>query len=348
MGNSPEHTSSDLSTKSVAVGEQMDIAMLGASELHDILSPKLCLAALEEAYANLYESPDDRGQSVEFKTEKGKFHVKSGLSPKTHKYFAAKVNANFPDNPDLYGLPTIQGLIVLCACDNGRPLAVLHSGELTGRRTAAATALAAKHGARSNSRRLAIIGCGAQARYQVAAILDVLPIKEVIAFDKDAKKARAFATWVAETYGIEAKTSSSPGEAVRGSEVCITCTTSTQAIIDSSMVSPGCFIAAVGADNPDKWEIDPEIFAEARIIVDDAKQCSIYGDLAHALDAGAVKAKDVDATLADLAAGAKPGRTSNDEIVIFDSTGVGVQDVAAASAAFEILRRTGGSKKKSR
>ena len=288
-----------------------------------------------------------RGQSVEFKTAKGKFHVKSGLSPKTHKYFAAKVNANFPENPKLHGLPTIQGLIVLCACDNGRPLAVLHSGELTALRTAAATALATKYGARSDSRRLAIIGCGLQSRYQVEAILAILPIKELIAFDIDEMRAREFARWVEKNLAVEAKTSGSPGDAVRASDVCVTCTTSTQAIVDASMVSPGCFIAAAGADNSDKQELDPQIFADARIIVDDLKQCSVDGDLAHALRAGVVKADDVDATLAELAAGVKPGRTHNDEIVIFDSTGTGIQDVAAASAAFEIAQKLADSTKPS-
>ena len=340
MGNSPDQKSSDSILKSVAIGDQLDIVILGAAELRGILSPALCLAALEEAYANLHQSPGDVGQSVEFRTEKGKFHVKAGLSPGTHRYFAAKVNANFPENPKLFGLPTIQGLIVLCAGDKGRPLAVLDSGELTGRRTAAATALAAKHGARSDSRKLAIIGCGAQARYQVEAILDVLPIKEVIACDSNGENALAFVSWAEKNFAVKAETAPSPGEAVGASEVCVTCTTSTRAIIDAGMVSPGSFIAAVGADNPDKQEIDPQVFAEARIIVDDLKQCFLYGDLAHARRAGVVEANDVDATLADLAAGAKPGRTREDEIVIFDSTGTGTQDVAAAAAAFEVVRET--------
>lgn len=138
MGNSQKTKSPNPSANSVAGREQSDIVILGASELHHILTPGRCLAALEEAYANLHQSPADGGQSLEFRTEGGKFHVKAGLSPGTHKYFAAKVNANFPENPKLFGAPTIQGLIVLCAGDGGRPLAVLDSGELTGRRTAAA------------------------------------------------------------------------------------------------------------------------------------------------------------------------------------------------------------------
>lgn len=347
MGDPPNQKSTNASDKSVGRRGSSNIVMMDAALLRQTLSPKDCLAALEETYANLHSSPGDAGKSVEFKTTKGKFHVKSGLSPKTHKYFAAKVNANFPENPELYGLPTIQGLIVLCAGDGGRPLAVLDSGELTGRRTAAATALAAKHGARSDSSKLAMIGCGAQASYQVEAILDVLPIEEVIVYDNNEENASAFISWIQDNLGVKASTASSLGEAVGTSDVCVTCTTSSKAIVDADMLPPGCFVAAVGADNPDKQEIDPQAFGNARIIVDDLKQCFQYGDLAHAGRAGVVQPEDVHATLADLAAGAIPGRTAEDEIVIFDSTGVGIQDVAAAAAAYEALLERGSPKKTS-
>lgn len=335
MGRTSNRRLSDPSDFFIADRNQSGIVLLGASELSDILSPKLCLAALEEAYADLHRSPDDRGQSVEFRTDKGKFHVKAGLSPRTHRYFAAKVNANFPENPELFGLPTIQGLIVLFTCEHGKPVAVLHSGALTGRRTAAATALAAKHCAREESGKLAIIGCGAQASYQVESILDVLPIRTVIAYDSNHENARKLAGWAEQKFALEVRTPGSLEDAVGASDVCVTTTTSTEPLIDAGMVPLGCFIAAVGADNPDKQEIDPRIFATARIVVDDLKQTAIAGDLAHAVKAGIVGTTDVHATLADLAAGAKPGRTRDDEIVIFDSTGTGIQDVAAAAAAYE-------------
>lgn len=345
MGYPTDRALPKISSSSVTLDDQLDIVVLGAAELRRVLSPERCLAALEDAYASLHRSPDERGQSVEFKADRGKFHVKAGLSPRTHAYFAAKVNANFPDNPSLFGLPTIQGLIVLCKADNGRPVAILHSGELTGQRTAAATALAAKHGARRNSHKLAMIGCGVQARYQLEAVLAVLPIKEVIAYDNDERNASAFAAWVERNFAVAIKTSGSVKDAVRASAVCITCTTATRAIIDRDTVPVGCFIAAVGADNPDKQEIDPRIFAEARVIVDDLKQASTYGDLAHALRLGAVEAGDVDATLADLVAGAKSGRTHTEEIVVFDSTGTGVQDVAVSAAAYEFTLAPNDSKK---
>ena len=338
MGRFPDRHFSNPSSSFAIDRDPSDIVLLGASELHDVLSPGLCLAALEEAYRDLHGSPADRGLSLEFRTDKGKFHIKAGLSPRTHRYFAAKMNANFPDNAKLFGLPTIQGLIVLFTCANGSPVAVLHSGALTGRRTAAATALAAKHCARREARNLTMIGCGTQARYQVESILEVLPVTALAAYDRDEQKARAFATWAEESFALEVTAPGSLEDALRSSDLCVTTTTSTQVLFPADLVPPGCFIAAVGADNPDKQEIDPRIFATARIVVDDLKQAATAGDLAHALKAGVLDAKHVHATLADLAAGAKPGRTRDDEIVVFDSTGTGVQDVAAAAAAFEALR----------
>ncbi len=315
-----------------------DLFMLGAAELRAVLTPAICLAALEDAYRHLHAAPADIGRSVGFQTQDGKFHVKAGLFPGTHKYFAAKVNANFPDNQQRFGLPTIQGVIVLCDCADGRPVAILQSGELTGRRTAAATALAAKYGARPNAQTLALIGCGAQARHQVEAVLGVLPIKRITAVDYEPANAEAFAAWAIEALGIEAVPMSVIADAITASDITITCTTATQPIVTPDMVPAGCFIAAVGADNPDKQELDPGLFANARILVDDLGQCAEGGDLAHAIRAGTATREDVAATLADLAAGAQPGRIGEDEIVIFDSTGTGLQDVAAAAAAYDAIR----------
>ena len=323
----------------VDLDDLANLVVFGTAELRAVLTPEVCLAALEDAYRRLHAAPGDGGRSLGFQTEGGKFHVKAGLYPGTHKYFAAKVNANFPDNGRRFGLPTIQGLIVLCSGTDGRPVAILPSGELTGRRTAAATALAAKHGARPDARSLTIIGCGVQARYQAQAIVGVLPIERITAVDREPANAQAFTAWVAETLGLEASPVTTVADAVAGSDITVTCTTATRPIVTLDMVSAGCFIAAIGADNPDKQELDPDLFTSARILVDDLDQCAEGGDLAHAFRANVAAPENVAATLADLAAGAKPGRTRNDEIVIFDSTGTGIQDVAAAAAAFELAQK---------
>ncbi|MFP5288337.1 MAG: ornithine cyclodeaminase family protein, partial [Thermoanaerobaculia bacterium] len=118
-------------------------------------------------------------------------------------------------------------------------------------------------------------------------------------------------------------------------------TPSRQAFLKREHVRPGTFIAAVGADNPEKQEIDPHLLAGSKIVADVVEQCAEIGDLHHALKAGVVSLADVHAELAEVVAGLKPGRTSAEEIVVFDSTGTALQDVAAAAVVYEKALQTG-------
>lgn len=327
--------SEETQTSQTPPGGWRGVLLLGAADLQEVLSPSVCLAALERMYAQLHASPADRGRSLGFETRDGKIHVKAGLYPHTHDFFAAKINLNFPDNPGRFDLPTIQGLIVLAECATGRPVSVLQSGVLTGLRTAAATALAAQHGARRDAARLAIIGCGDQAAYQATALCGVKTFTDLAVYDMDRSRTDAFAAWASDALALRVRVADTIADAVSTADVCVTSTTSTKPILSAAMAPKGCFIAAIGADNPDKQELDPDLLVDARIVVDDRNQCAASGDLAHALKAGSATIDDVDATLAELAAGAASARLTDDDIVIFDSTGVGVQDVAVAVAAYE-------------
>src|SRR4051794_27514298 len=170
-----------------------EIVLLSGHDLRRLLNPGVVIEALQEAYAALADNPADQGRSVGFTIDGGSIHVKSGLLPGSHLAFASKVNVNLPDNWKLRGLPTIQGLVVVSDAKDGRPLATMESIALTGIRTAATAALAAGYGARKHSRRAAIIGCGAQAHYQLQAIKAVFPLETLRVFDVDAARAEAFA-----------------------------------------------------------------------------------------------------------------------------------------------------------
>jgi ornithine cyclodeaminase/alanine dehydrogenase len=115
----------------------------------------------------------------------------------------------------------------------------------------------------------------------------------------------------------------------------VTCTPSKQPYLKKEFVAPGTFVSAVGADSPDKHELDPALFAGNKIVVDILEQCASSGDLHHALEQGVVQRADVYAELGEIVAGRKPGRTSPGEIILFDSTGTALQDVAAAIAVYE-------------
>ncbi|TMB73020.1 MAG: hypothetical protein E6J46_15650 [Chloroflexi bacterium] len=115
-------------------------------------------------------------------------------------------------------------------------------------------------------------------------------------------------------------------------------------MIDHAWVARGCFIAAVGADNEHKQEIDPALFRAARVVVDSLEQCATIGDLHHALDAGVMTRGEVHAELGEIVAGRKPGRQSESEIILFDSSGVALGDVAGAAVVYErALERGGGA-----
>src|SRR3954452_17792417 len=170
-----------------------EIVLLSGHDLRRLLNPKLVIEALRETYAALAEHRGDQGRSIAFMIDGGSIHVKSGLLPGSHLAFASKVNVNLPDNQRLHQLPTIQGMVVVSDAKDGRPLAILESMTLTGIRTAATAALAAEYGARKHSRRVAIIGCGAQANYQLEAVKAVFPVTTVGVFDADAARAEVFA-----------------------------------------------------------------------------------------------------------------------------------------------------------
>jgi len=264
----------------------------------------------------------------------GSFHVKAGLLALERPYFAAKLNANFPRNGALHGLPTIQGAVILCDARNGAPLAIMDSISITALRTAAATGIATRYLARKDCETVLVCGCGGQGAAQLRAVARVRRPRRVLAYDQDAALAAAFAAAMQEELGIPAAAAPELAEAVAASAIVVTCTTARRFFITRGMVRPGTFIAAVGADHEEKQEIEPRLLAQAKVVTDLTEQASRIGDLHHAIAEGVMAKESVHAELAELVAGRKPGRVSDEEIIVFDSTGTGLQDVAAAIAVY--------------
>jgi ornithine cyclodeaminase/alanine dehydrogenase-like protein (mu-crystallin family) len=186
-----------------------------------------------------------------------------------------------------------------------------------------------------------ICGCGTQGRAQLRSLARVLPIAKVYAVDRDAEASASFAREMAAELGIEIHSAADVSAAVAASDVCVTCTPSKQFFLTRDAVQPGSFIAAVGADNPEKQELQPELLASARVVVDSLEQCAAIGELHHAIEQQLMRREDVHAELAEVVTGEKPGRTSDEQITIFDSTGVALEDAAAAVIVFERAMRAG-------
>lgn len=268
--------------------------------------------------------------------QNGMFHVKGASLPIGESiYVAVKVNGNFPENAKRYGLPTIQGAIILCDGLRGFPLALLDSTEITLQRTGAATALAARHLARHNSRTAMVCGCGMQGRIQLRALKHVLPLSGAFAFDQDEAAAALFAQEMTSQLGFPVSVVRQVTEGAEQSDVIVTCTTSHHFYLTRNAVRKGAFIAAVGADSHDKQEVDPKLLASSKVVADILDQSARIGDVHHAIQANLMTRADVHAELHEVLSGAKPGRESDEEIIVFDSTGTAIQDAAAAAIAFQ-------------
>jgi len=315
--------------------------VLTNSEIAPLLNLDECIAAVEQAFKSYGEGKAIPPGILGMHARDGGFHIKAGFLEHEKSYFAAKMNANFPHNKKRFGLPTIQGVIILCDGENGYPLAVMDSIEITIQRTGAATALAAKYLARTDSTIITICGCGNQGRIQLRSLLRVRPLKHAFVYDIDARQAQLLADEFSNELVVERIIGENLPESVRKSDICVTCTPSREYFLNRHDVAPGTFIAAVGADSEEKQELDPTLFISNKIVVDVLEQCAAIGDLHHAIKKGLVKKSNVYAELGEVVAGMKPGRISNDEIVIFDSTGMALQDGAAAVLVYEKALDTG-------
>jgi alanine dehydrogenase len=308
--------------------------LLSRSDVERLLTPDECIAAVEDAFRQHALGKAPPPGILGLHAQDGGFHIKAALLTLDRPYFGAKTNANFPHNGARHGLPTIQGVVVLCEAVTGQPLAVMDSMAITALRTAAATAVAAKYLARRECRTALLCGCGAQAASQLQALLRVRRPERIQAYDQDAEKSRDFAAALGGQTGTAITAVTDLHAAVAASDIVITCTTARRWFIAREMVRPGAFIAGVGADNEDKQELDPALLARSKLVTDLTDQCAAIGDLHHALAAGVMSASDVHAQLGEVAAGLKRGRESEEEIVVFDSTGTALQDVAAAAAVY--------------
>ena len=315
--------------------------VLSRTDVLDLLSLPECIDAVERTF-RLHAEGHTLGPGVlSVHAAGGGFHIKAAGLIGERSYFAAKTNANFSDNPRRWGLPTIQGTIVLADAANGTPLAVMDSASVTALRTGAATAVAAKFLARPDASTATVVGCGVQGEVQLAAVAAVLPLRRIMLVDIDDTRAGDLAARAAARHGVRVEPAKDLRSALRASDVCVTCTTSRRAFLGAGDVAPGTFIAAVGADNPEKQELEPSLLASATLVVDVLHQCAEIGELHHALAAGVLTPERVHAELADVVAGRRPGRTRRDEITIFDSSGTALQDVAAAIAVYEKASASG-------
>jgi ornithine cyclodeaminase/alanine dehydrogenase-like protein (mu-crystallin family) len=266
----------------------------------------------------------------------GEIHVKAGhLHGASH--YAVKVSSGF------YGREpaAIDGLVlVFDATDGALAALLLDNGYVTDARTGAAGGVAARHLAPERVERVAVIGTGVQARYQLDALACVRSFERVRVWGRSPDRAERCVSDLRERPGLPEGASydaaSTVREAVRDADVVITCTASREPLVEAAWLSPGAHVTALGSDAADKRELEVGVLAAADVLVVDSRsQCARIGELHHALETGVVSSPDVVAELGEVVAGRRPGRNSDRQMTVCDLTGVGVQDVAAAALVLE-------------
>lgn len=234
------------------------------------------------------------------------------------------------------GLDSHQGAVLLFDGESGRLLAILEAGELTARRTAAVSALATRLLAREEAGDLALLGAGVQARSHLRALAGVRRLRRVRVWNRTPERARELAAWARTTSGVEVEVAGSAREAVEGADLVCTLTAASEPVLEGAWLAPGCHVNAVGSCTPRAREVDAGAVRRARVVVDSMEAAlNESGDLLGAIRDGAIDGDDITGELADVLAGRVAGRTSAEEITLFESLGLAIEDLTASRRVWQ-------------
>lgn len=314
---------------------QKKTLILNGREVASLLSLTSTIEAVADAYRsyNSGKAVMPPIVSMDIAQHNGEMDFKAGYSSEEN-IISMKIAGGYWDNPQNFGLPSCVALICLFDGSNGVPICVMDGSLITGFRTGAAGAVAASVLARKDSSTAAIIGTGGQARMQIRALCQTLPIREVHIWGIDGCEAyqEDMSALLPDVRFCIYETAE---EAVRDCDVVVTATASHAPLVQADWIRPGTHITAVGCDTPGKQEWDPVIFKRASKIVNDSiTECVRRGETQHPIGLGYIKAEDIYAEIGEILLGQKAGRTSDDEITIYDTTGLSILDIHTAAMVY--------------
>jgi len=241
-----------------------------------------------------------------------------------------------PDNPEKFDLPTVLGTMIYSDPETAFPLAIMDGKELTQLRTGAAAAVATDHLAVADADSLGIVGAGVQSYTQLRAISQVRDIRRVVVADRDAERVAEFVATFEDEFDV---VGGSIAEAA-ACDVLSTVTPVESPLVSREAVGPHTHINAIGADAAGKHELADEILLDAKLVIDDYEQTTHSGEINVPWSQGILDDDDIHGSVGEIVTGAKPGRVGGDGITVFDSTGLAIQDVAAAHVAYEHATET--------
>ncbi len=327
------------------------IQVLTLEDTEKLLTMKEVLARIEGVYAEKAKGTAAVWPMVFYEFDPGKadMDIKSGYL-KEQGIYGLKLVSWFGSNP-AKGLPALTGAVMIFDAATGKPLGLINGEHMTGMRTGAAGAIGIKYLARENSETLLMVGAGHQAAFQITAALTVAQnIRRVLVYDPmDFENARRFCESfelkgaenrnmthaILKKRGIVLEPVSDLQQAVKESDIIITATPSRNPLIMKEWVKPGTHFSCMGSDMSGKQEIDETIIGIARIIVDDIPQSVAVGEIETAIKRRIIAEQDIAAEIGEVITGQKPGRISPTDITVFDSTGIGLQDLATGALALE-------------
>lgn len=251
-----------------------------------------------------------------------------------------------PGNPKR-GLPTVMAKILLNDPKTALELADMDGTYVTDLRTGAAGAVAAKYLSRKDSKVAAFIGAGCQAKTQLEGLSNVRELREVRVYDIDRSKAKSFSEEMSGKFSLEVYPMDSVREVVEDCDILTTVTPSRKPVVDLQHITGGMHINAIGADAKGKEELDPRILGNSKIVIDDWNQASHSGEINVPLEKGIISRKDIYGNLGEIVTGEKEGREGKEEVTVFDSTGLIIQDLAVAYLAYKSCKEKGIGEEKS-
>jgi len=338
------------------------IIILNEETIKELLDIKNVIKVVEQAYTLKNSNQADLFPIITHIFESGKadMDIKSGHLKDDANIFGLKLVSWFGENSKK-GFPEVIGTIMIFDGKTGIPLGILSGEHITGMRTGSAGAIGVKYLARKDSENLLMVGAGHQAFFQVAANLTVLDqIKKVMVYDPiDYKLAVDFCHKIKEKlneeilskykddeilvkkYDIDFVATDDIEKSTSKADVIVTATPSRKPIIKKEWVKKGTHFSCIGSDMEGKQEIDENIFSKARIFVDDFEQASNVGETETPIKKGIIKKEDIAGEIGEVIMGTKSGRLSDDEITIFDSTGIAHQDLLTATYAIKIAKEKG-------
>jgi len=254
---------------------------------------------------------------------------------------ASKVVTSYPKNK-LRGQPTISGIVLYLNHETGEPMAIMEAAYLTALRTGAASGVATKYLARKESKRAGVIGTGMQAKFQLEALATVRELNSASVYSPNPEHRTRFAEEAGRKLGIEITPTNSATQVVETADILVTATSAREPVVEGARLREGVHINGVGSHNPQARELDSMVVKRAKVVVDSREAAlSEAGDLLIPIAEGGFFPRDIYAELGEIVTGAKPGRERPDEITLFKSVGLAIQDVAVAKAAYDKARIRG-------